>query len=115
METLTLNIEISLVLGLLCVTIFLFAFEIVRVDLAAICVMVLLGLSTMVPSIEPIIHRQDLFSGFSSNAVISVIAVMIIGAGLDKTGLMGKLASVILQKGGKTEKRIIPLVSGTVA
>jgi di/tricarboxylate transporter len=115
METLTLNIEISLVLGLLCVTIFLFAFEIVRVDLAAICVMVLLGLSTMVPSIEPIIHRQDLFSGFSSNAVISVIAVMIVGAGLDKTGLMGKLASVILQKGGKTEKRIIPLVSGTVA
>lgn len=115
MDELTLSIEMLLVLGLLCVTIILFAFEIVRVDLAAICVMVLLGLSTMVPGIEPIIHQQDLFSGFSSNAVISVIAVMIIGAGLDKTGLMGKLAAVILKKGGKTEKRIIPLVSGTVA
>ena len=115
MEELTLSIEMLLVLGLLCVTIILFAFEIVRVDLAAICVMVLLGLSTMLPGIEPIIHKEDLFSGFSSNAVISVIAVMIIGAGLDKTGLMGKLATIILQRGGKTEKRIIPLVSGTVA
>ena len=114
-EQLTLSTEMMLVLGLLAVTIVLFAFEIVRVDLAAICVMVLLGLSTMLPDIEPLVSREDLFSGFSSNAVISVIAVMIIGAGLDKTGLMGKLAAIILQKGGKTEKRIIPLVSGTVA
>lgn len=102
-------------MGLLAITIVLFAFEILRVDVAAICVMVLLGLTTMIPSIEPIIAREELFSGFSSNAVISVIAVMIIGAGLDKTGLMGKLAALILQKGGKTEQRIIPLVSGTVA
>ena len=115
MEELTLSIEMLLVMGLLAITIFLFAFEILRVDVAAICVMVLLGLTTMVPFIEPVISRQDLFTGFSSNAVISVIAVMIIGAGLDKTGLMGKLASLILQKGGKTESRIIPLVSGTVA
>ncbi len=115
MEPLTLSIEMLLVMGVLAVTIVLFAFEILRVDVAAICVMVLLGLSTMLPFIDPIIARDDLFSGFSSNAVISVIAVMIIGAGLDKTGLMGKLASLILQRGGKTEQRIIPLVSGTVA
>jgi len=115
MEALTLSVEMLLVMGLLAITIVLFAFEILRVDLAAICVMVLLGLSTMLPGIEPIVSREDLFSGFSSNAVISVIAVMIIGAGLDKTGLMGRLASVILHKGGKTEQRIIPLVSGTVA
>lgn len=115
MEPVTLNLEMLLVLGLLAITIVLFAFEILRVDVAAICVMVLLGLSTMLPGIEPLIARDELFSGFSSNAVISVIAVMIIGAGLDKTGLMGKLANLILQKGGKTEQRIIPLISGTVA
>lgn len=115
METLTLTVEMMVVLGLLGVTIILFAFEILRVDVAAIVVMVLLGLSTMVPVIEPLISQADLFSGFSSNAVISVIAVMIIGAGLDKTGLMGKLAALILKRGGKTEKRIIPLVSGTAA
>lgn len=115
METVTLSFEMILVMGILAVTIILFAFEILRVDIAAICVMVLLGLTTMIPGIDPIIRREELFSGFSSNAVISVIAVMIIGAGLDKTGLMNRVAAVILNKGGKTENRIIPLVSGTVA
>nr|MDJ0832464.1 SLC13 family permease [Gammaproteobacteria bacterium] len=36
------------------------------------------------------------------------------GAGLDKTGLMSKVASFILKVGGKTESRIIPIISGTV-
>ncbi|NND92456.1 MAG: SLC13 family permease [Granulosicoccus sp.] len=114
-QELTLSIEMLLVMGLLAITIVLFAFELLRVDVAAITMMVLLGLTTMIPGLTPLISRSELFSGFSSNAVISVIAVMIIGAGLDKTGLMGKLASLILLKGGKTEKRIIPLVSGAVA
>lgn len=114
-EQLTLNTEMLLVMGLLVITIILFAFEILRVDVAATCVMVMLGLSTLIPGIGNIISKEDLFSGFSSNAVISVIAVMIIGAGLDKTGLMNTLASVIMNKGGKTEQRIIPLISGTVA
>jgi di/tricarboxylate transporter len=39
---------------------------------------------------------------------------MIIGAGLDKTGLMNTVAARILKFGGSTEKRIIPVVSGTV-
>ena len=115
MEPLTLSLEMILVLCILGITIYLFAFEILRVDVAAICVMVTLGLTTLIPKIEPLISQQDLFSGFSSNAVISVIAVMIIGAGLDKTGIMSKLAALIMKKGGKTEGRIIPLVSGTVA
>ncbi len=114
-ESVSLSLEMMLVLAILALTIILFAFEVLRVDVAAICIMVLLGLTTLIPSINPLIDQQDLFSGFSSNAVISVIAVMIIGAGLDKTGAMGKLAALILKKGGKTEARIIPLVSGTVA
>ena len=58
--------------------------------------------------------QKTLFDGFSSNAVISIIAVMIIGAGLDKTGLMSQLAAIILKYGGKTEKRIIPIISSSV-
>jgi len=115
MDPITLDLEMMVVMGLLAVTIILFAFELLRVDVAAISVMVMLGLSTLFPGIEPLVSKDELFSGFSSNAVISVIAVMIIGAGLDKTGLMGRLAALILKKGGKTEGRIIPLVSGTVA
>jgi di/tricarboxylate transporter len=40
---------------------------------------------------------------------------MIIGAGLDKTGIMSKVAAYILEVGGTSEKRIIPIISGTVA
>ena len=45
---------------------------------------------------------------------MSIIAVMIIGAGLDKTGIMTKVAAFILKVGGTTETRIIPIISSTV-
>ena len=103
-----------LVLAILAFTMYLFVSEKVRVDVAAILVMVLLGLTTMIPFLDPVVSTRELFTGFSSNAVLSIIAVMIIGAGLDKTGIMSRVAAVILKKGGTTEPKIIPLVSGTV-
>lgn len=111
-----LTTEMMWVLGILAFTIYLFVSEIVRVDVAAVLVMVLLGLTTVIPdSVVPaLVDPRQLFVGFSSNAVISIIAVMIIGAGLDKTGLMSKFAAFILKIGGSTEGRIIPLISGTV-
>jgi di/tricarboxylate transporter len=109
-----LTTEMMWVLGFLSLTIYLFVSEIVRVDVAAILVMVLLGLTTVVPFVPPLVDTTHLFDGFASNAVISIIAVMIIGSGLDKTGLMGTVANYILKIGGTTEKRIIPLISGTV-
>ena len=108
METgLTLTSDMMLVLGVLAVTIALFVFEVVRVDVVALSIMVLLGLLGLVPS-------EQLFNGFASNAVISIIAVMILGAGLDRTGVMTVVAAFILRIGGKTANRIIPLISGTV-
>lgn len=114
-EGLALTTEISIVLGLLVLTVYLFISEVVRVDVAAICVMVLLGIISSIPGLDPLIDSNKLFAGFASNAVISVIAVMIIGAGLDKTGIMSRVAALIMKRGGRTESRIIPLVSGTVA
>ena len=101
------------VMAFLGLTIFLFVSEIVRVDVAAIAVMVLLGLTSMLPGYEGLVPLQHLFDGFSSNAVISIIAVMIIGAGLDKTGIMSQLAGKILKHGGQTEGRIITIISTT--
>jgi len=109
-----LTTEMLWVLGFLAFTIYLFVSEIVRVDVAAILVMVLLGLTTILPFTPPLVNTAELFDGFASNAVVSIIAVMILGAGLDKTGLMSTLANFILKIGGTTEKRIIPLISGTV-
>lgn len=110
--------EIAVVLNLLLLTVFLFAFEVVGVDVAAVTIMVLLGLvshfSGLIGLPQPLVDGRELFSGFSGNAVISIIAVMIVGAGLDKTGLMNKVAGFILRVAGKTEGRIIPAVSSTV-
>ena len=113
-DPITLTGEMTLVLAILAFTMYLFVSEKVRVDVAAILVMVLLGLTTMIPFLDPVVSTRELFTGFSSNAVLSIIAVMIIGAGLDKTGIMSRVAAIILKKGGTTEPKIIPLVSGTV-
>jgi di/tricarboxylate transporter len=111
------SIEIAWVTGLLLFTIYLFVFEIVSVDETAITVMVLLGLSSLLaPTMgleQGLVDNKRLFDGFASNAVMSIIAVMMIGAGLDKTGMMSKVAGYILKVGGTTEARIIPIISGT--
>lgn len=114
------TVIIAWTLGVLLLTIYFFAFEIVEVDEAAITIMVLLGLTSL-PFVYKLmgldgglVDSQMLFNGFASNAVISIIAVMIIGAGLDKTGLMTKVAAGILKVGGTSEKRIIPIISSTV-
>ena len=113
------TIEIAWVTAILLLTIYLFAFEVVDVDIAAVSIMVLLGLTSLLAPVmgleQPLVDPEHLFDGFSSNAVMSIIAVMIIGAGLDKTGIMSKVAAFILQVGGTSEKRIIPIVSTTVA
>ena len=103
MDHVTLSTEMIVVLALLGFTVFLFVSEILRVDLSAITVMVLLGGLSYVPGLNGLADINHLFDGFASNAVISIIAVMIIGAGLDKTGLMTKVAATILKYGGTTE------------
>ncbi|MEM7709063.1 MAG: SLC13 family permease [Pseudomonadota bacterium] len=104
---LVLTTEMIQVLAVLGVTVVLFVLEILRVDVVALCALVAIGLLGLLPP-------DQLFAGFASNAVISIIAVMIIGTGLDRTGVMAVVASMILRLGGRTETRIIPLVAGTV-
>ncbi|MCF6299687.1 MAG: SLC13 family permease, partial [Proteobacteria bacterium] len=107
MEYLQLSNEMLMVLAILTYTVLLFVTEVIRIDVAAILILVALGLSGLVP-------ESHLFEGFASNAVISIIAVMILGAGLDRTGVMNSVASFIMKIGGKSEKTVIPVVSTTV-
>jgi di/tricarboxylate transporter len=112
------SVEIAWVMAFLLLTMFLFAFEVVSVDVAAVTVMVLLGLTSLLAPWmgleQGLVPTAHLFDGFSSNAVISIIAVMIIGAGLDRTGIMSQVAGFIMRMGGTTESRVIPMISGTV-
>ncbi len=116
METLpTLTTEMVIIMMIVVFAVFIFATELLRVDVAALLIMTLLGLLIFVPGLENLLTTDVLFSGFSSNAVISIIAIMILGGGLDKTGAMDRVAWAILRYGGKTEKQIVSLISGTVA
>jgi di/tricarboxylate transporter len=114
MEPIAFTTEMAFVLGLLAFTVFLFVSELIRIDLAALLILVLVGMVSYAPGLEPLVDVTHLFDGFASNAVISIIAVMIVGAGLDRTGIMNKVAAVILKHGGTTETRVLPIVSGTV-
>lgn len=99
--------DIILVLAVLGFTIFLFITEALRVDVIAILIMLTLGwLGLITP--------QQVFSGLSSNAVVSIIAVMILGYGVDRSGLMNRATKPIMRFAGKSESRLISTVSGVV-
>ena len=69
MEALGLTAEMVAVLGLLGITVFLFASEIVRVDVAAIIVLVALGLFSYVPGFENLVDPSSLTTKSSHAAI----------------------------------------------
>ena len=107
MTDVTFTTEMGFVLALLALTVALFVSERLRVDVTAVLVMVVLGLSGLVAA-------NELFGGFASNAVMSIIAVMIIGSGLDKTGVMNRVARFILRRVGDSERRVNAMVALSV-
>jgi len=97
---LTLTTDMELVLGLVVLTMVLFLFERVRADVVALVVLVLLGLTGLVAP-------EDIFNGFSSDAVMNVIATMILGTGLDRTGALNRLAGWLLRRSHGVEQRLL--------
>ncbi|HVI58738.1 MAG TPA: SLC13 family permease [Luteimonas sp.] len=104
---LTLTTDMELVLGLVVLTMVLFLFERVRADVVALVVLVVLGLTGLVAP-------EDIFNGFSSNAVMNVIATMILGMGLDRTGALNRLAGWLLRRSRGVEQKLL-LYSSAIA
>ncbi len=100
--------EMILVMLMIAAAVFLFITEWIRLDVVAILMMVVLPLLHLVTP-------KEAFIGLSSNAVVSIIAVIIIGAGLDKTGLINKLIKPILRIAGKSQSNIIIAISLSIA
>jgi di/tricarboxylate transporter len=99
-----LSTDMWLVMGLMVFTMGMFVWERVRQDVTALLVLVCLGLFGLVPV-------DQLFDGFAGSAVISVIATMILGAGLDRTGLLNRVAVWLLRKSKGYEERLVLLTS----
>ena len=88
-------------------TIILFITEIFRVDIIAGIVMLSLAWLGLVTPAQA-------FSGFGSNAVISIVGVMIMGYGIDRSGAMNRLSIAIVQLAGSQEKRLLGVISTVV-
>ncbi|MBN1465256.1 anion permease [candidate division KSB1 bacterium] len=99
--------SIITVLIILIATMAMLIFELVRMDVAALLCMLALGWSG-------VLTPQEAISGFASNAVIAMMAVMILGQGIAKTGIMDRFARAVLQRVGSSRSRIIGLMSLSV-
>ncbi len=99
--------EIELVLLVLAATVFLFITELLRADIIAILIMLTLSWAGLVKPAQA-------FSGLASNAVVSIIGVMILGYGVDRSGIMNRMTRPILSVAGTSEKRLVGLVSAVI-
>jgi len=95
------------VIVILVITIILFILDILRIDLVAILCMLALGWSGILDPLEAI-------SGFSSNAVIAMIAVMVMGYGISRTGIMEQFSGWILKIVSGSKRKLIVLISLSV-
>jgi len=101
------TLEIALVLSVLTVTIVLFVSEWLRVDVIAILIMLLLPWLGLIDPAEA-------FSGLASNAVVSIIAIMILGYGVDRSGVTNRLTRPIVRAAGTSERRLTGVISSVV-
>jgi len=74
--------------------------ELLRPDLIALIVMVILGL-------VGIVSPQDTFSGFSGSAVMTLLGISIISEGLHQTGVTHWLGNLMFKLGGRSEATLV--------
>ena len=95
--------EIGLVFAILFLAMLLFVTDALRVDVVAILVLVLLALTGLVAS-------DQVFSGFSSSAVVTVWAVFVLSGALSRTGVAGLIGQQVLKVAGEGELRLVVVI-----
>ncbi len=95
---------IIIVLLILIATVVLLVLDIVRIDIVAIGCMLALGWTG-------ILAPAEMFSGFSSNAVIAMLSVMILGRGIARTGIMDEFSKFIIRKAGTRKRNLVGMLS----
>ena len=101
------DLQIIIVLAIMIFTIFMLVTEIVRIDVTAIITMLALSWTGILTSSEAL-------SGFSSNAVVAMIAVMILGEGIAKTGMMSRFSKWLLKRVGTKKTSVLGSLSLSV-
>jgi di/tricarboxylate transporter len=96
---LSLTPEMIMVLGLVAFTMLMLVLEWIRADMVALLVVVAIGLTGLIPS-------DRVFNGFAGNAVIAIIAIMIMGEGLDRAGVLNLTARFVMRMAQGVESRL---------
>ncbi len=97
-----------LVLAVLTGAVLLFVIEWVRVDVVAIMMMIALPMLNLLSS-------KETFTGLSSNAVIAIMGVMIISAGLNRVGLVSRAMNPVIARAGNSPTRLMVFLSSLIA
>lgn len=100
------DMDVIIVFIILIAAIAMFTIDKIRNDFAAIIILITLAWTG-------ILSVEEAFSGFSSNAVIAIIGVMILGYGIESTGVIDNVAEFIVNRAGTKENRIIAVVTAT--
>jgi di/tricarboxylate transporter len=102
-----LTTSMLIVLGVLAAAALLFLTEWLPVDLVAILVLLVLALTG-------VISYADALAGFSNTAVITIAAVLVLGAGLMRTGVANIVGRHVLKLAGSSEVRLLVITMVTV-
>ena len=105
---LSLTPDMILVLGLVAFTMIMLVLEWIRADMVALLVLVVIGLTGVIPPTQ-------VFQGFAGNAVIAILAIMIMGAGLDRAGALSKAAAFVMRMSKGRESRLGIVVNGVTS
>jgi di/tricarboxylate transporter len=105
---LSLTPDMILVLGLVAFTMIMLVLEWIRADMVALLVVVVIGLTGLIPPTQ-------VFQGFAGNAVIAILAIMIMGAGLDRAGVLTKAAAFVMRMSKGEESRLGIVVNGVTS
>ena len=101
------SLEMELTFLVMAVAILLFVTEAVRVDLVAIIVVLILALTGLV-------SPPQALSGLASNAVVSMAAIMILGKGMERAGVVNRISRAVLRVAGSDERRLLGVTSSVV-
>ena len=95
--------SLILTLAILVAAVALLLSDRLRADLVALLVVVALG-------VTGILTPRDAFSGFSSSAVVTIVAIFILTQALFATGVTERAGELLLRFGGTSERRLVVVI-----
>lgn len=103
-----LTFEIALAYGILLAALVIFFLDIAPIDFVALAIMATILALGDVLDVTP----QEAVSGFSNPATITVMAVFILSAGIQRTGAINIIARRMISWGGTEERRQLLTIQG---